>query len=178
LFTVTFERTEETRHLSLFRRPYQLVLWCEHPGHWHPVSEASYKLSRPREWLVKIGPYMTLLFKALRLVVPTAAAMAGALLPTDQLERAQKELELMSTVVVDFSDSGLTPNTDLGVDETGNVLTLAEGQALRAARVLLFEIDHTRSFGGMQRVQTASGDFLWVCEAHYREYDPGLPGVP
>ena len=109
---------------------------------------------------------------------PTAAAMAGALLPTDQLERAQKELELMSIVAADFSDVGLTDKSGVGVDEKSSILTPAEGQALRAVRVLLFEIDRLRAFGGMQRVQAASGDFLWVCKMHYHEYDPGLPTLP
>jgi hypothetical protein len=54
-------------------------------------------------------------------------------------------------------------------------LTPAEGQALRALRVLLFRQDQNRAFGGLRRVHAPSGDFLWVCADHYRHYDPGLP---
>jgi hypothetical protein len=45
-------------------------------------------------------------------------------------------------------------------------------------RVLLFEHDHMRAFGGLRRVQAPSGDFLWVCADHYPDYDPGLPSIP
>jgi hypothetical protein len=45
-------------------------------------------------------------------------------------------------------------------------------------RQLLLELDRPRAFGGMRRVVTPSGDVLWVCPEHYREYDPGLPVLP
>ena len=56
-------------------------------------------------------------------------------------------------------------------------MTPAEGDALRALRVLIFEHDRLRKFGGLRRVQASSGDFMWVCPRHYTEYDPGLPTV-
>jgi len=34
-----------------------------------------------------------------------------------------------------------------------------------------------RTWGGLRRVLTPAGDFLWVCPEHYREYDPGLPDL-
>jgi internalin A len=43
---------------------------------------------------------------------------------------------------------------------------------------LLFGLDEKRAFGDMRRVQSPSGDFLWVCANHYPEYDPGLPVIP
>lgn len=54
-------------------------------------------------------------------------------------------------------------------------LTSAEGANLRALRTIVFEHDPTRQFGGLQRVLTASGDFLWVCPQHHSAYDPDLP---
>jgi hypothetical protein len=53
----------------------------------------------------------------------------------------------------------------------------AEGVALRELRVLLFEHDHFKVFGGLRRVHAPAGDFLWVCADHYRDYDPGLPDL-
>jgi len=57
-------------------------------------------------------------------------------------------------------------------------ITAAEGEALRAPRVIIFEHDRTRRFGGLRRIQDPSGDFLWVCPHHRVEYDPGLPTLP
>jgi hypothetical protein len=48
------------------------------------------------------------------------------------------------------------------------------GEGLTAA----FDKDQSRTFGGLRRVQAATGDFLWVCPDHYRGYDPGLPVIP
>ena len=62
------------------------------------------------------------------------------------------------------------------IGETSGQLTVAEGQALRAVRMLLFERDHTHAFGGLRRVQAPSGD-LGDSPDHYVEYDPGLPAI-
>jgi len=51
-------------------------------------------------------------------------------------------------------------------------------QARAAVRQIIFEIDPLHAFGGMRRVQAPSGELLWVCPIHYREYDPGLPTLP
>lgn len=61
---------------------------------------------------------------------------------------------------------------------TSEQITAAQGAALRALRIIILEHDHMRRFGGLQRVQAPSGDFLWVCPHHYVEYDPGLPSLP
>ncbi len=54
-------------------------------------------------------------------------------------------------------------------------LTPAGGAYLRGVRHLLDEIDGFRSYGGLERVQAASGEILWVCEEHAAAYNPGLP---
>jgi hypothetical protein len=64
------------------------------------------------------------------------------------------------------------PERELAVASS---LTSAEGETLRALRVLLFANDCFRAFGGLRRVPAAAGDFLWVWADHYPNYDPGLP---
>jgi internalin A len=63
-------------------------------------------------------------------------------------------------------------------DGDAGKLSPAEGQALRAVRQVVFENDPLHAFGDMRRVQAPAGDLLWVCPAHYPEYDPGLPTLP
>jgi hypothetical protein len=163
---------------------YQLLLWCEHPSQWHPWPAASYHLRQPKEWLVQISPYANLVFKTLQLVVPIAGAIAGVALSEDQLKHAQHELELMKTLVDALPQISAEPfgaeSWEPGAEswEPHSQLTAAEGEALRGLRVLLFEHDRMRSFGGLRRVQAPSGDLLWVCAKHYSEYDPGLPSIP
>jgi internalin A len=178
LFTLTPENPAGSRRLKFYQRHYRLLLWCEHPGHWHPWLPASYSLDQPRNWLIKIGPYATIVLKALQLVVPIAASVANVVLTEEQLEHAQNELQLMTALVTVIPDITIHDQPELIARESVSQLTPAQGQAARMLRVLLFEHDHMRAFGGLRRVQAPSGDFLWVCADHYPDYDPGLPSIP
>jgi len=177
LFTLTQVNLAGPRRLRFYQRHYRLVLWCEHPGHWHPWSAASYSFDQPKDWLVRIGPYATLVFKALQLVVPITASAAGVVLSDEQFKHAQHQLDLMKTLVADLPSQEIKDQSEL-IAESARQLTPAEGQAARAIRMLLFEHDRMRAFGDLRRVQTPSGEFVWVCANHYPEYDPGLPSIP
>jgi internalin A len=103
--------------------------------------------------------------------VPIAGAAAGVMLSEKQIESAQDEIELTKAVV------GALPTVveqEVSIDG-GPGLTISEGAGLRALRAILLEKDRSRAFGGLRRVRTTSGDFLWICSTHYPEYDPGLP---
>ena len=133
---------------------------------------------QPRHWLIRIGPYAMLVIRALQLVVPVAASVAGVALPDEQFKHAQHEIELMKTLVADLPDQQMEAKNEFIAFEPGSQLTPAEGQAARAIRVLLFEHDPMREFGDLRRVQAPSGEFIWVCTSHYGYYDPGLPSIP
>ena len=179
LFTVSSENPTGARILRRFyQRQYRLILWCEHPGYWHPWMTASYPLDQSKDWFALIAPYAILVFKALQLVVPIAVSAAGVALPEKQFKDAQHELELMKTLVDDLPDRKAEDQYDLIAHESAGRLTPAEGQAARALRILLFEKDRTQAFGDLRRVQAPSGDFVWVCPDHYVDYDPGLPNIP
>ena len=51
----------------------------------------------------------------------------------------------------------------------------AEGAGLRELHSLLLDLDPGKTWGNLRRVLTPTGDYLWLCPTHYREYDPGLP---
>jgi internalin A len=164
--------------MRIAQHHYRLTLWCEHPGYWHPWAPASYELDPPKGWFAQISPYANLIFRTLQLVVPLAGSVADVLLTPAQLTHAQGDLQLMSTLVADLP-ANLNQDIDgSGFGEITGRLSAAEGKALRAIREILFKHDQLRAFGGLSRVQSPSGDFLWVCKEHYPEYDPGLPTVP
>ena len=178
LFTLSRTRPAGLKQVRFYQHHYQLTLWCEQPGYWHPWKPASYDLDPPREWFAQISPYIALVFRTLRLIAPLAGSIAVASLPAGQLDEAQARLQVMSALIDDLPDRaepGLSPE---GIAEAPGQLTAAEGQGLRALRAILFEHDQLRAFGGMRRVQAPSGELMWVCPDHYPEYDPGLPVVP
>ena len=178
LFTLGKDHHGGNRVRQLYRHHYRLTLWCAHPGYWHPWEDAAYDIDPPKEWLVKISPYALLIIRTLQLVVPLTGSIAVASLPAEQMERAAAHLDMMKTIVDALPDQ---PPQELAMPAPGEdagQMTPAEGDALHALRVIIFEHDPQRRFGGLRRVQSPSGDFLWVCPVHYTEYDPGLPSVP
>ncbi len=152
-------------------------MWCEHPGYEHPWEPAAYDLDPPKEWFTRIAPYAVLVFRTLQLIVPAAGAVAVASLPQAQQATAQAYLQAMGTFLDALPSAPERPGPDSGTTATSGQLTTAEGEALRTLRAIIFEHDPLRAFGGLRRVQAPSGDLLWVCENHYREYDPGLPVI-
>jgi internalin A len=178
LFTLTQDQQGGNKIQRLYRHHYWLTLWCAHPDHWHPWDDAAYAIDPPKEWFVKIRPYAQLIVRTLQLLVPLAGSIAVASLPTEQIERASAHLEMMKTIVDAIPGESGEDLVPIIPGAVAAQLTLAEGDALRALRALLFEHDPLRRFGGLRRVQNPSGDFLWVCPIHYTQYDPGLPAVP
>ena len=82
------------------------------------------------------------------------------------------------TLVGEISSDGLIfPHLDLPAvrEDTDELVTRAEGAGLRELHSLLLELDPAKSWGGLKRVLTPAGDYLWLCPEHYREYEPGLP---
>ncbi len=41
---------------------------------------------------------------------------------------------------------------------------------LRALRLLLDEVDPKQQWGGLRKVLTPEGHYLWLCEYHAKEY--------
>ena len=177
LFTLSPAPTVGVQRLKFYQRHYRLVLWCEHPGFWHPWPAASYSFQQPKDWLVRVGPYVTLVVTALQLVAPIAVPTAALIATGKHAEAVQNELKLMNALISDL------PSPDIDrqsiIDQFAErPLTQAQGEALRGIRAVILEHDRMRAFGDLRRVQSPAGDFLWVCPEHYIEYDPGLPRMP
>jgi hypothetical protein len=89
--------------------------------------------------------------------------------------RTQTQLELMRTLVAQLPREALGAHTDPAI--TKHALT-ATGPEMRALGELLDELDPHRQYGKLEVILSPSGDFLWVCETHHRNYDPDLPNLP
>jgi GTPase SAR1 family protein len=154
----------------------QLTLWCEHVGEWHPWRGATYRIERPREWLVRIAPFARLVLGGLSLVAPIASTVAGTLLPKPDTEDLEHAVELMRRVLERVAAA--PGDESKGGEALTGALTHAQGRALREFRALLFAHDRSHGFGDLRKVVSPAGDILWVCPSHHTEYDPGLPTIP
>jgi len=178
LFVLTPTQRSGARRLLFYQRPYQLTLWCEHSDYWHPWPKASYEIDEPKKWLVRLGPYASLVVKVLKNVMPVAGAIADLAFSPEQFARIMDQIELMESLLDELPEQDSPDRLEIRVHGAPSELTKAEGQAVRAFRVWLFERDRWRRFGGLRRVQAPAGDILWVCPLHYPKYDPGLPRIP
>jgi len=179
LFTLTQEKGPR---VNAFERRYRLVLWCEYPGGPHPLTERSYELGQPREWFVRIRPYVAVMIKALQVAVPAAAAASTLVLPPDLLNSVQVDFDVMRDLVRDVGEISVGRGGAAELDETvgdgDGPLSRAEGEALRAFRRLLFEKDKSRRFAGLRPWLAVTEDYLWLCPHHYAEYARGFPQLP
>jgi hypothetical protein len=63
-------------------------------------------------------------------------------------------------------------------DRTGycqGVLSEAERSGVLALHHLLRELDPNHQNLGLHRVPTYTGDYLWLCDHHYQQYQPNIP---
>jgi len=170
----------------LFATEYRLRLWCEQPGCRHPLrgDEGTYIIREPRKWLVKWAPYLRLASRVLRLAVRIVPKALDVYVPVSLPDGTKEGLVLMEEIAsqaLDQAEGIDEPSSRLGsLDEAGggSAAQVAEGASLRALHHLLRKLDPGRQFGGLQRVVPPTGGYLWVCPAHHKHYDPGLPILP
>ena len=160
---------------------YRLQLYCEHPRHAHPVGDA-WEFTRPKAWAAAVAKYAVLVAGVLQLGLPIAAAAAG--LPevgrhygTD----LKPKLDFMKSLagVIPSDQPAGTHESARWDDLGGTAVSRAEGSGLATVHMLLDDLGWKPGSKGLRKVASkATGDVLWVCDAHRRHYDPGLPTIP
>lgn len=58
----------------------------------------------------------------------------------------------------------------IDIDMCDHTLHHFEGAPLRALRVFLDEVDPQKQYGGLRKVLTPEGHYLWLCEYHAAQY--------
>ncbi|WP_287130992.1 COR domain-containing protein [Candidatus Cyanaurora vandensis] len=173
----------------------RLTLWCEHSRLPLPIlwgdKRGVYEFDQPREWLVKVAPYVRLVTGALSLVLPVAASAAK--LVVDDSYKQQLEFSEKSTKAL--LDVGGQAGEWLGHDDrpglSGERTMEFEtpeyqrqfGQPTPTYGGMLRELEHLLrtkdpGFGGLVRVQNNRREFLWIHPNYEKEYNPGLPQIP
>ncbi|HEY4456148.1 MAG TPA: COR domain-containing protein [Pseudonocardiaceae bacterium] len=161
-----------TRRRLPWNDRFQLILCCEQPGHEHPWEPATYRFTRPKTWFREVLPYAIFAGKLLRIAMPIAGSAVQDLMPPQSSQWLKNQFDIVKSVAQQIPDS-IAPKP--GAERRDRQLTPAQGAGLRAYRHLLLELDPARVYGRLHRVMTTSGDLLWVCPDHYRDYEPGLP---
>ena len=159
-----------------------MQLYCQAPGCWHPAVEGKkggrYEIKRPSEFFGAMGTYVLGLAKVIRYAAPVAGAAAGvaaagvggAVIGAETAKRIAAEIKLMEELAKKLAGSYYLEAELLDLTKIGGKARRVEGFQLRALRVLLDEVDKAHEWGGLRKVLTPEGHYLWLCEHHAQEY--------
>lgn len=158
---------------EILKKKWELHFYCEAPGCWHmtdPRLGGRYYIDKPSKWLKSITPHLQRLIKVFKFVAPLAGPWLAYAAPVYE-ELLKTDIDLMKELVGKLPE--LTKDRDL-IEESGlrsaEALDRTEGAQLRAVRRLLDEVDKNHEWGGLKKVLTPEGHYLWLCEAHAGEY--------
>jgi len=172
-----------------------LQLYCQEPGQWHPAVEGAkggrYEVKKPGEFFASMGPYILKLAKVIKYAAPVVGAAAGAYAgPVGAVMGAKYAKDLAGQIKLmeelakklaerDYIEAELlerTPRQRNREAHTGDKLWVGgkaeriEGMELRMFRQLLDEVDEQHEWGGLKKVLTPEGHYLWLCEEHAEKY--------
>ncbi len=145
----------------------ELQLYCQAPGCWHPTQEGGlYQIEEPAQWLKEIAPYLSKLVAVLKYAVPLIGPWLEAISQQEYEQLFQQDIELMKELAnwPDIKEADESALADTKEPER------VQGAALRVLRYLLDKKDPQQHWGGLKKVLTPEGHYLWLCEYHAREY--------
>ncbi|MEH2170527.1 MAG: COR domain-containing protein, partial [Nostoc sp.] len=158
---------------NLTGQKLDLQLYCQAPGCWHPTQEGGlYEINEPAKWLRVTAPYIGNLFKVLKYAAPIIGPWLGVIDPKEYETLFKNDLELFKEVAAKLPELKQSEDLELADIARGEDLDpeRADGAALRALRQLLEEKDPQQHWGGLKKVLTPEGHYLWLCEHHAAEY--------
>ncbi|MEJ6480771.1 COR domain-containing protein [Nostoc punctiforme UO1] len=159
---------------NLTGQKLDLQLYCQAPGCWHPTQEGGlYEINEPAKWLRATAPYIGKLFKVLKYTAPIIGPWLGVVDSKEYETLFKNDLELFKELAAKLPELKESEDLELA-DKIARGEDLdperADGAALRALRQLLDEKDPQQHWGGLKKVLTPEGHYLWLCEHHAAEY--------
>jgi internalin A len=166
---------------KLFGQPWELQLFCEQPGDWHPLEEGRYYIKEKPEWMRRMVPYLRYLCLGLRVSLPVATVavgeaarvVAGITTSEAAAESAQtfmkhlKRMQELTELLADTASSDVDGTQELGSIESSTTPNQGHGEILRNFWRLLAELDGSSRPGGLQKaLNREGGQCLWLCDRH------------
>jgi small GTP-binding protein len=166
---------------NIFGQKMILELYCQAPGQWHPAVEGvkggRYEIKQPAEFFKEMGPYILKLAKVIKYAAPVVEAAAGAyagpigaVMGAEYAKELAGQIKLMEELATKLSERDFIEADLLERTGVGGRAERIEGMELRALRNLLDEVDPQQEWGGLKKVLTPEGHYLWLCDYHAAEY--------
>jgi internalin A len=148
----------------------ELHLCCQAPGHWHPTEqEGRYEITDSAEWLKTAAPYLKKLVGLMKYAAPLVGPGVG-MASAELFGEFRANLDFTKELVKNLPDITSDREIALERESTSDEHTRVEGAQLRWLRTFLDEKDPSQNWGGLQRVLTPEGHYLWLCDEHRKEY--------
>jgi len=159
-----------------------LQLYCQAPGDWHPVVKGAkggrYEIKKPAEFFKSMGPYILKLAEVIKYAAPVAGAAAGfvsagpggAVMGTAAAKKLAAQIKLMEELAKKLVERDFIEDELLERTGVGGKAERIEGMKLRALRALLDKEDSAHEWGGLKKVLTPEGHYLWLCAKHKAKY--------
>ena len=164
-------RTWPKAQERLFSTKWTLQLYCEAPGCWHPApAGGEYTIDEPVKWKSTVAPYLSALVKVFKYVAPLVGAGIGYA-SEDLGKLLAADVKLMKALVDKLPD--MTSVRDLKAEHGMEISDKARalgGASLRGLRRLLTELDPQQNWGGLAKMLTPEGHWLWLCNEHAQVY--------
>ena len=167
---------------KIFGQKMVIQLFCQAPGSWHQVVKGAkggrYEIRTPAEFFQSMGPYILKLAKVIKYAAPVAGAAAGvvsagsgcAWMSVAVAKKLVAQIKLMEELAKKLADRDYLAADLLDRTGMGGKAERIEGMELRALRALLDKEDPQHEWGGLKKVLTPEGHYLWLCEHHAAEY--------
>jgi internalin A len=162
---------KETWKQNLLGQTVELHLVCEAPGEVHLTRDGGrYETQFSPEWLGTIAPYVEAMVSILKYAAPFVGIAVGYA-PEQFQKMFGADIRLMQELVKKLPDVKGPAKDSLSLRDHGKEShERFEGAALRVLRSLLDRLDPQRKWGGLRKVLTPEGHYLWLCENHAAAY--------
>ncbi|MCP4581865.1 MAG: TIR domain-containing protein [candidate division Zixibacteria bacterium] len=166
-------RTVRENEGSLFSTAYDVQLWCQMPGCCHPLVDGDYELQKPKDWLIKIKPWLKVLIESLKFIDLAAPVIGSFISESVKIATAEKidTMEKLANCLPDIDES----SKEHEIQEHEKSYLKIGGADLRMIHKLLDHLDPSHKWGGLRKTISPEGDILWLCKKHYMVFDPDVP---
>ncbi|MDC3986546.1 hypothetical protein KEG57_39085 [Polyangium jinanense] len=156
----------------LLGQTVELHLVCEAPGEAHlTVESGRYKTRLSPKWLGRIAPYIEKVTSILKYTAPLIGAAAG-FAPEQYQKMFANDIKLMQELVKKLPEIEGEEDDSLSLRDRheDDRLERVDGATLRIVRSLLDDLDPRKAWGGLRKVLTPEGHYLWLCDKHAAAY--------
>ena len=143
-----------------------MQLYCQASSGWHPTyPDGVYRIKDPARWVKVASPYLRRLITALKWSAPLVGPGVSVLssLPRGAMK---DDIAFISEIVKKLP---ALSETSSAVEAADSVVE-QDRAALRTLRKLLDDLDPEHRWGGLSKILTPEGHFLWLCPSHQEEF--------